>query len=46
MSDRFAHNLRFLLRYPLAALMIPIGVFLGVCGLVENIVRNVRNRRR
>ena len=33
-------------RYVVAALMIPIGVVLGVCGVVQNYLRRKRYERR
>lgn len=46
MSELAAHRLRAVLRWPLAVLLIPFGVLLGVLGLLDNICRGLADRRR
>ena len=49
MSDerkrRLARAARAALRYPWAATLIPVGLLLGVGGLVQHTVRTIRPRR-
>ena len=43
--DRLASAARTVLRYPWAAALIPVGVLMGLGGLVQHAVRTVLRRR-